>query len=387
MENNAELFAGLSDAIFGVPSAPKTESTEGKENTENLETKDEGFTLAELSIPDDKFNGKTEEVEEDLLNEIKNKGKEVTEEVKETKEIKNDEEDSSDKSEVYKAISLLLKEDGLIEKEFSSPEEMFNTFSELVKNEIEEYKETLPLVIKDLLNSYEEGVPLNKLIDYKSKQIEYSNIDDTDIEENEDLAKELVINHLKSTTRFSDEKIKKEIKRLEDLGELVDEAKNAKSELIELNKQFEAEEKERQKQELVKQKAENEKVIKEIHKTITSTKEIIPGIKLPEKEAEEIYKMVVTPVEIRGNVPVSAAAKIRESDPVKFDMTLNYLIKKGVFEGNWDFIIKKAETKSINKLEKQLEEHASKLINKGGASANAVGSNKTIDALKALVKK
>lgn len=376
----SELFAGLQNLVLGEQPITKEATGEGEEQ----KTEPIGFTLDELSQPDSVEPKTKEETEEDLIKEIKTKGKqeETTTEVTDNKKPETEEVVDGDTSEVYKAISGLLKEEGIVETEFTSAEEMFGAIGKIVENEVKEYKETLPPVIKELLNNYEDGVPLEDLVNLKSEQIRFDSITDDQIEENESLAKDILINHYKSTTRYSDDKIKKEIKRLEDLGELVDEAKSAKVEMVQLYKEHEEKLKEETKKRQIAEKAENEKVVKEIHKTITSTKEIIPGIKVNDKEAEQIFKMVTTPVEIRGNQPISAAMKVREADPVKFDMTLNYLISKGAFEGKWDDLFKKAETKTASKLEKQVEEAAAKLINKGGNPSGLNLSNKTIDALK-----
>ncbi len=327
--------------------------------------------------------------------EIKEENKEldIIKEIKDTnikpEEIKLDtENESTEKVDVYSALSELFKEEGLVEKDFKSKDELLSVFSEKVNIEANELLEnelnSRPEELQELIKNWKEGVPLDELIKTKSNQMRFSAIDDTKLAEDEDLQKQVFTQYLKETTKYSEDKIKKEIVRLSDVGELADEAKLAKKELIEAEKEYEknllAESK---KQKLEEEKANKELVI-QIHKQIKAVKEIIPGVKISEKENEELFKSITTPVELRGNQSISLAMQVREKDPIKFEMTLNYLIKQGVFEGDWSKIVAKAETKAVNKLEKQLEETVQKTIKQTGASAERQEKDKSKNLMAGL---
>jgi hypothetical protein len=370
---DTDLFQGVAQFMNANSQAPVIEQ---KEEVKEEKKEEIGFTLEELE------NVNKTPKEGDIIAEIKNSGLEP-EKVESKKETTEQVEEPTNNTEVFKAVSELFKSEGLIENTFESAEEMVDVFSKVIKAEVDDYKESLHPTLKELIKNFEEGVPLEDLITHKSAQVRYSNIEDSTLEKDELLQKNLMKDYLSKTTKYSTEKINKELKRLEDLGELLDEAKTAKTELIEFEKEQEKKIIEQTKADREKAEKENAKIVKDIHKTIVSTKEIIPGIKLTEKETDKLFKMVTTPAEVRGNQPISTASLMREKDPIKFDMTLNYLIELGVFDGKWDKIMTKAETKTVSKLEKQVEEAAQKLINKGGSSAGIPG-NKGEEIMKGL---
>lgn len=396
-ETTNALFEGLDNLVNNgisklvetpvLDKTPEDTKIATLDNKENKEEKIE-FSLEEIENftkapkEEDKVDA-----DKDLFNQIKKDGEKVekTDDPKnENKEDKAEEVSEEDSKGIYQAVSEIFKQEGFIDKEFDSAEKMVEVFSKRIEEEVNDYKESLPPILKELINNYEEGVPLEDLIKSRSEQIKYSNVDEEKLETDEDLQKAICKEYMKNTTRFSEEKINKEIKKLAEAGELFDEAKSNKKELVALEKEAEktmiAETKKRQEA----QRLQDQKVMKEIHKTVSSVKEIIPGIKLSDKENEELFKMITTPVELIGNQPVSHAMKVREADPVKFDLTLNYLIKKGVFEGKWDSIMTKVETKAVNNLEKQLKAAADKITNKGGASAELPETDKTKATLTGL---
>ena len=91
--------------------------------------------------------------------------------------------------------------------------------------------------------------------------------------------------------------------------------------------------------------------------------------KITEKEQKELYQSLTSAVEYRGNQAVTLAMKTRETDPIAFDMKLNYFIKQGLFEGKFDAVTKKVETAVTKNLEKQLEEAVRAKQNKTGQAA------------------
>lgn len=220
---------------------------------------------------------------------------------------------------------------------------------------VEDYKSQLPAEIKFLADNWEEGVPLNELINIKSNQLRYSKVTDEKLEESVDTQKAVYAEYLRKTTKYSESKIEKELQRLIDLDEIKDESKEA---LVELKK-FEAEAEDILKRETKKQRearlAENAKQIKTYEKTIKDTKEIIPGLKLDEKTQEDIFNKIVNPIGINGfGEPVSYISDLRSEDPYKFDMAVTYLatITKGFTD--WSKIVSAGETKAVRSLEKVL---------------------------------
>ena len=241
--------------------------------------------------------------------------------------------------------------------------------------ELEEWKrgylDSLPPVIKQLAENWEEGVPLDQLINIKSNQIKYSSITEDKLKENVSLQKDIYKSYLKETTKFSDKKINDLIEKAEDdftLEELVkDEA------LPELQK-YETE----KEQELVKitnkqkeeAKAENEARIKHYQETINKTEEFIPGITISKAERETIYKNMVTPVAKDGyGNPVTLTQAVYLKNPARFDAFVTYMVTKSKGLEDFSFITDTAVTKATKTLEKEFLTKAPKKTTGGGVGS------------------
>lgn len=272
-------------------------------------------------------------------------------------EVTSDKEEKKDSASIYKPLAEYLKEEEILpsldlEKFDGTPEGL----KEAMMNELQEWKESfieqLHPAIKELQMKYEEGVPLDELISVKSDQIRFDNISDDDLED-ENLQKDLVAYHLSQTTRWSDAKIKKEIERLSDVSELKDEASEALKELRHIAKEQEAIIEARAKEEERMYMAQIEEYQKTLQDTVKNTTEIIPGVKLSDKEKQHLQNLMTKPVEIRGDQRISKAQLVREQDPIGFEMKLNYFIEKGFFDGKFDTITNKAKTNALQELERQ----------------------------------
>jgi hypothetical protein len=385
MEGN-ELFTGLSEflkdnnlmnqAVFEEEQAKpvSTEKTEEKQEEKTVEKEEESkvpqFTLDELENNKDEEKVSKESVKEELENNEKS------------------EEKAEDESNVYSLVAQILKEDGLIDTEFKSSDEMVEVFSSAIKNGIDSYKEELPDAIKELINSYEEGVPFDEILNLKSNQIRLESIDNEQLEENVELQKSLYKNYLRSTTQFSDAKIEKEINRLVDLDELFESSKEAHEHLKELSKEAEQEMIEKAKEEKIEMEKAYQEQLNQLNDKIKKTTEIIPGVKISEKEQKELFKAITTPVETRGDQMLNQVMLVREKDPFAFEMKLNYYIKLGLFDETpkFDKLTKVAETKTLTKLERQLEDEAKKKISKIGSNRSNNEDTNTLDALKKTFK-
>lgn len=322
-----------------------------KEDDKNPKEEDKNL----IEIPD----GKTEEVKEDKEEEIKDEPQEVN---------------------VFKTLATVLKEEGVlptldIEKFEGKPEELIAGIQAEIKDGIEGFKESLHPAIKELQEKYEEGVPLDELIGIKSEQMRFDNLDENEIKEDIELQKNLVAYHLSQTTKWNEAKIKKEVERLSDVEELEAEAFDAHKELKKIAVQAE-------KELIAKAKIDEAKRLKDakdtndkIEKAVTGVTEIIPGIKVTEKEKQGLLRSLTKPVAFDDdNKPVSKAMQKRKEDPIKFELMLNYFIDRGFFDGKFDTIMTKAKSDSL----KQLEEQARSIVPKVGKtniSSNSTGAD------------
>lgn len=323
----SKKFENLDDLILGNKTIEidldgtevEQVSTELEADIKNPSAKVEDKVIIDLDLQDEIIE--TEEKVEDK----------VEEKVEETPE-----ETPQDQTEVLKHWANHFKESSILADDdlegFDGTIESLTSAFE--KREVrvgmemvEDYKSQLPSIIKYLAENWEEGVPLNDLINIKSNQIKYANVTEEKLEESVDTQKAIATEYLKRTTKFSDSKIEKEVNRLLDLDELKDEAKEA---LVELKKiELEAEDTIRKetKKEQERRKEENYKLIQTYEKTSREIKEIIPGIKLTEKEQKGIFEKTINPVGIDGNGnQVSYIQSLRNEDPIGFDLKLNYLL-------------------------------------------------------------
>jgi hypothetical protein len=321
-------------------------------------------------------------VEGELLEESESETEE-TSELDTTNETSNEE---SEESEIYKVFANTLKDEGVLSEstleEFDGTiEGLMSAMGKEIELEVTNYKESLPDVIKDLIDNYEEGVPLDRLIESKSRQIEYSNITEDSLEDNLDLQKQILKNNLLSKG-IKEVKADKMIRTFEDTGDLFDEAKDALSELKEQTAEYEQQLKEQTKKHQEETKKRNAEIISGIEKTIDSTTEIVPGIKLTAKERKELFSMMTKPVgtDERGN-PINKVMQVRSQDPVKFDMILNEMLRLGAFEGKWDKIVKTAKTEATKQLANVIQSSGNKFT-AGKDKISTGGKNPLLDSLR-----
>lgn len=307
-------------------------------------------------------------------------------------EIKDQEEEKEEEgievtSEAFKPLAQFLKDEEVlssldIEKFDGTIEGLKDAFKTELEEWKEGYKQSLHPAIKELQDRFEDGVPFDELLGIKSEQIRFDNIDDESIAEDEDLQKNILFYHLKETTNWSDTKIEKEVKRLSDVGEAPEEAKEALKELKVISKKAEEKLIADSKEQAKRDKDKADENIRNINDFVTKTTEIIPGIKLSDKEKQTLITSVTKPVEIKDNKYISKVMKVREKDPIGFEIKLNYFIEKGFFDGKFDTILNTAKTKAVQDLEKQTLSKITKTGN-NGIKTESTGS----DILTAFNKK
>lgn len=375
-EENNDLFEGLGSFLVNQEGV-SVDTLEKDTNKKPDEDKDE---------PTDNVGVSLEDLEKELAGD--------TNDIIDDDDSSNLNNDNSnpegDKgSSVYKTLSELLKEEGIIEDTFEDKEALFTYFKTVADTNVQEWKDSLPSEIADLINNYEEGVPFDELLQIKSNQIRLDSITDESLEDNIDLQKNLVRNFYQGKG-FTEAKIEKMVSKALELDELEDEAKDALVELKEVeSKKLESTKLAQKQRELENQKAYTES-INRLNSTINEVKEIIPGVKIDDKTKKELFNMITKPAEMREGQSISQVMLLREKNPLDFELKLNYYAKLGLFDENpkFDVIMKKSETKALGKLERQLEEDLKSRINKSNASSKVNEDNADIfDAMKTVFKK
>lgn len=213
------------------------------------------------------------------------------------------------------------------------------------KNELEEF-----FKLKD------SGVDPNVAKDLIFNKSKFESITDDDLEAKEDLRREVLAQHYRNTTSFSEAKIKKEVEKTITSGDDTEEAIEALKEIRDYNtKQIEIEK---------KKVVENEKAQKEFVKNqqqeiktyIQGLDEIFQGQKLTKQIKDKMEAMILQPAKkLENGQTLNGIWATRMEDPKKFDANLSYLLTTGAFWGKTKELEKTVKTNAVKKLQEQLE--------------------------------
>ena len=322
-------------------------------------------------IEDNKTEVKKETKKEDEglidLEEVEEEEEEQEEEIEEEEKPSSTDPDKKQSSSPFTPYAKLLKEEGVLPnlnmEEFDGTAEGLKTamINEIV-GAVEMYKETLPDRVKDLINNYEEGVPLEQLLKLDKEELQVLSLDEDKIKEDISLQKETVRNYLKKTSKFSDKKIDNQIQYYEDSGELEEEALNAATELKDLLKteKEQAVEQAKQKEKMMQDQARQD--LANLNKKIQDATEIIPGLKLNDKVKSELIKSMTVPAgkDKNGN-PVNRIVAARMENPVDFEIKLHYLFE--ITKGFSDFskLVEKGKKDTMKEFEEAISKTDGKM--------------------------
>lgn len=329
-------------------------------------------------FPDGLLGEVTLNVEDEEENEEdKNEGKEVEEENNE-EEIHEEENSGNeppvgDENSTIKILTNWLRDEGIVDFKDEDFKDSEDFIEELIVNRIdagiESYKEELPKVIKDLIDNYEEGVPLAELLGVKVNNENYLTIKSEDLTASETKQKQVVREYYKRLG-WKEEKISAKIEKLESRAELEDESIELLEELQEILKEEEEEYKEQQKN-LEKQKQQQYEAAKAEFKSVLDKKEeIFAGLKLTQKQKDILFN------------GIWVADKNGENElikKIKGDPEYNLKVAYMTLVLNWDLsaLDKIAATKASKGLRDAIE--GSKNVLKGNSANVNQTSNGKID--------
>jgi hypothetical protein len=238
-------------------------------------------------------------------------------------------------------------------------DDLFSLINSEIDNKTTKWVKSLPKPIIDLIENYQEGVPLDRIIQTKSKQIEYGGITDEVLSENVELQKYLIKQDLQNRGH-SEAKILKRLKVFEDSEVLEDEATDALTALKQLETYNQSELKKKAKENRELQENMNKKTLEDIKNAVDTSNEIIPGIALSKKAKDKLYDSLTNIVDNSPEgQPMNAVMAKRAQDPLKFELTLHYLTNLGVFDGDFSKITNVQTSSAVSKLKKQLESTSS----------------------------
>ena len=322
------------ESVDGQPLLTKDEIEEAKESAIEEVNGIHEFSTTEEDTEDSEDNGKSAEKEQ------------IEAETSYDADEDSEEQVNTEDSSVVAAVAEWAKAKGIFDYEpdqFEDSEDWLeNKLIEKSKSYAEEWKESLPPVIKEVINNYEEGVPLDELIYSKSREMEYHSVDEEDLGKSDGLQKKLVADWL-YTQDFNDEEIEAKIKKYEDALILEDEAKTALKKL----KVYEAKYQEQLKYETERKKMaaqENyNQMLKQIESDIMASDEIIPGIQLSKEEKKKVYEAYTKQDSSRK----TQLMKALESDPQAWYKITQFMV---LMNGNLKDVEKKLTTKAAKKV-------------------------------------
>lgn len=263
---------------------------------------------------------------------------------------------SFDESEIAK-IASEEGEDVAIVKMFEKQTEIIN--NELKQNYDKGYREYLELT--SVGADKQEITSLQKIENFRNS---LNNIDVKGEEESSvEARKDLLRFHYKLLTKFSDEKIEKNIQKMYDDGSDIEEVEAALATLDE----YIPSEKNRIKKE-AEDKANDDKLKQEkiegaYVKFIEETDEYFKGEKIDKVTKTKIKDILFTPVKLDNGFVTNKLWAKRDTNPAKFDSKMAYLDIIGFFDDKpLDKFEKRAETKSTSALSSFLSENKSRNI-------------------------
>ena len=354
-----DLVEGLGNPTISDNFSPEHDlKPETTEEVETVEEKDE-FENFDINTQLAQAGLQEEDSEEDSESPSLNVGKETTEQNNEESyalafaryQLEKGNLTELNEEELKKIIEE-QGEDEAIAWIFQS--EVDNN-KEAIRNEIlEQYDDD----VKEFIKLRDKGLEPGVAGDLATSKKFYNTLNVQDLEDDskESLRISVITDWYKRTTKFNDARIKKLVDNHVALGEDIDIAKEAVSEVKEILSKEE--------KELVAYSAKQQKEFEDNHKKqltelktrIDGMDEILPGYKINKQTKDKIHDMIVKPVaqDQYGN-PLNSIWKKRLDDPFKFDTMVAYLDTIGVFDGKIDKLLKPAKNVAISDLERSLK--------------------------------
>ena len=232
----------------------------------------------------------------------------------------------------FSSLVQALKEGGILEDikddDIKSQDDFFKVLEDGIKQR--EFAD-LNDAQKEYLEALRDGIPHEDVIAHQQNIEAYNSITNDAIEEEstdgEDLRRTIITNNYLSKG-FSEAKAKKLIDKIFESGEDVDEAKDALNELKTIEKQtFEQNKAKLAEQKKAQQKAEKESIDK-LNKIVKDTKEIIPGLAIPQALKNDVIKGLTQPVAFtEDNRPLDIISKFLYDNPIDGRFKLAYILK------------------------------------------------------------
>ncbi len=254
-----------------------------------------------------------------------------------------------------KIVADVLKERGIIEfddaafdKAEDKDEFILTSVAERITDGIQEYKDTLPKEIQDLVDLHEQGVPLYTALQSDAVIDYYEKIDKDSLKEDVSMQKD-IIRDLLIKQGNTEDKANKKIKTYETTGILDSEAEDALDSLVEFSKTEKTQRINAEKQKTIAEENRREAQVTALKQTIKDTKEIIPTI-----EATPIQRKQLEEAILRFDKDgLNKIMRIKKANPM-FDLQVAYIA--AVYDGDFTKFAEAVKTKAVTKATRSLKD-------------------------------
>jgi hypothetical protein len=255
-----------------------------------------------------------------------------------------------------------------------------------VNSNIEAAKQDLDAGYQDYLKMVGKGVApteAGSLLELKER---FNAISTEQLEEDDNIEKRkaLITDYFSLTTQMSTEKIKQLVNRSVDMGDDVEDSK----EYLEALKKLVTNNIKQQEDNAVEQTKRNDLAkterLEELRDGINAINEIIPGQKVNKQTKQEMYGMLIKPVQDKNGRTTNQIWAKRAEDPMFFDSRIAYLLHTGYFEKDkpWD----KIKNIKTSKEASELEDYLSSKNNTGSRSGMNLNLEKQDQNLRDIIK-
>ncbi len=344
-------IAGSNDDMMGELKEFMVEDEEGGEKEEKEENETEEEEEKETK------EGDEEETDENT-NSTEDKG-ENQEEDEDTGNAPEEDEESPS-AESLRSYASALREQGVLPNfdpendKIETAEDLTSLVNKEIESSVEQYKNSVDDLTRDLIEAAEQGVPLDEYKESISRQQNVMGIKDEDLENDTDLQKNIIKREFLERG-FSEDKAEKHAERSFDTGDNEEDAKDALKTIKETEEKKKEELKEKSKKDKERQEKEQKEKIENIKNKIDNTKEVIPGVKASNTLKDKAFKSMTTVVDKdeNGN-PMNAMMAERKKDPESFDTKLHLIYQLTDGFKDWSKVNKSAKTDATKELEETL---------------------------------
>lgn len=293
--------------------------------------------MGNINIPEQEVIKEEPKLPEEETKKDEEKEKEITDDTSQErvgekeKEKSEEEEGTTQKSPansdevLFSELAKAFKDRGLfssIDAEIKNEDDFVNAFkAEIKRNEFAQLNETQ----KEYLEALNEGIPHEIISEHQRTRAIFQDITDKDLEEDANLRKQVIIQE-RLLSGWTPERAERDFKRIQDLGEELEEAKVCTESLKEKEELNFKSEKERIKQEQIEGEKQAKAKLEELKQAVYKEDNFLGSLKVDDGLKMRVYETMTKPVGYTPDgKPINKLMQHRIENPVDFETKLYYI--------------------------------------------------------------